>query len=172
MQEVQPKELKEKGGQFRAPYCLIGWVTWFLERLSLLERRYLKHLWVDEENCYVGQVSYALPKHASSVKIFLSFNAGAGVWLCGQCMSSENTVPNYCDISAARFSTDSSHSQTISLTVLRQVIGVNKMSPHTVEKLSNLGFLRSQEFSGLGTTVFHVWDRYGECLVCLVLHPG
>lgn len=36
------------------------------------------------------------------------------------------------------------------------------MSPHTVEKLSDLGFLRSQDFNDLGTTVFHVWNKYGE----------
>lgn len=32
-------------------------------------------LWVNEENCYVSQISYTLAKHASSVKILVSFNA-------------------------------------------------------------------------------------------------
>lgn len=75
-------------------------------------------------------------------------------------MPCEDVAPNYCDINV-RISTDSSHSLAIRLAVLRQVIR-GQLSLHTVENLSNLSFLRSQEFSNLEATVFHVWGRYVE----------
>lgn len=70
-------------------------------------------------------------------------------------MSCEDMAKNYCDISIARISTDSSHTFAISLAVLRQV-SRGQLSLHTVEKLSNPSFLRSQELNDLEAAVFHV----------------
>lgn len=32
------------------------------------------------------------------------------------------------------------------------------MSPHTIEKLTNLQFLITHKFNELGNNVFHIWD--------------